>query len=184
MGGTSAANKTMGVSQVGRTVGILGMGSIGKIVGRYLGGMGMRVIYHNRRQLSEEAAGGATYVPTLDEVRRFFHLASSHDQRLTRLPFAPLQFLKQTDVLSIHVPLNDHSKGLIGAREIALLPPKSYIVNTARGPVLQTQALIDALKSGHVAGAGLDVFDVETSAGIDPYLMQSDEVTLTVRPSL
>jgi glyoxylate reductase len=59
----------MGVTQVGRTLGILGMGSIGRIVGRYLSNMGMRVIYHNRRRLSEEAADGAEYVADLDEVR-------------------------------------------------------------------------------------------------------------------
>lgn len=67
-GGSSIANKTMGVSQVGRTVGILGMGSIGKIAGRYLAGMGMKVIYHNRRELSEDKAGGAEYISSLDEV--------------------------------------------------------------------------------------------------------------------
>jgi glyoxylate reductase len=58
----------MGVTQVGRTLGILGMGSIGRIVGRYLSNMGMRVIYHNRRRLSEEAADGAEYVADFDEV--------------------------------------------------------------------------------------------------------------------
>jgi lactate dehydrogenase-like 2-hydroxyacid dehydrogenase len=68
-GGDSIANKTMGVTQVGRTLGILGMGSIGRIVGRYLSNMGMRVIYHNRRRLSEEAADGAEYVADFDEVR-------------------------------------------------------------------------------------------------------------------
>jgi phosphoglycerate dehydrogenase-like enzyme len=90
-----------------------------------------------------------------------------------------LQFLKQTDVLSIHVPLSASSRGLIGERELALLPPGSHVINTARGPVLDTQALISALKSGHLAGAGLDVFDQETSAGIDPWLLASDRVTLT-----
>lgn len=175
-GGDSVANKAMGVTQVGRTIGILGMGSIGRIVGRYLAGMGMRVIYHNRRQLSAEAAEGAEYVAEFDEVRS--SSASLAKLFCTDLP-STLQFLKQCDVLSIHVPLTPASHGLIGERELALLPPKSYVINTARGPVLNTPALIAALKSGHVAGAGLDVFDQETSAGIDPWLLSSDKVTLT-----
>lgn len=89
-GGSSIANKTMGVSQVGRTVGILGMGSIGKIAGRYLAGMGMKVIYHNRRELSEDKAGGAEYISSLDEVRPF----------LSSPPVSTFAALAKTDSVS------------------------------------------------------------------------------------
>ncbi|CDZ96459.1 Glyoxylate/hydroxypyruvate reductase (D-isomer-specific 2-hydroxy acid dehydrogenase superfamily) [Phaffia rhodozyma] len=155
VGGTSIANKAMGRSQLGLRVGILGMGSIGRHVARYLTSMGMTICYHNRRQLPDSQAAGATYIASKEE------------------------FFENIDVLSIHVPLNPSTEGMVGEKEISSMPRGSYIINTARGQVIDTSALVEALKSGHIAGAGLDVFDNECSSEIDPYLMNSDDVTLT-----
>ncbi|KAL7413782.1 D-isomer specific 2-hydroxyacid dehydrogenase [Mrakia frigida] len=154
-GGDSVANKTLGRSQVGLKLGILGMGSIGRKVARYLKEMGMIPYYHNRKRLAPELEGGAIFVESLDE------------------------FLKLSDVLSIHVPLSEATRGMIGAREMALLPKGAVLINVARGPVISEPALVEALKSGHLSAAGLDVFETESSAGIDPWLLESDRVTLT-----
>jgi phosphoglycerate dehydrogenase-like enzyme len=68
---------------------------------------------------------------------------------------------RRSDVLSVHVVLSDRTRGLVGAREIALMKPTAYLVNTSRGPIVDENALIAALRSGAIAGAGLDVFDRE-----------------------
>ena len=67
--------------------------------------------------------------------------------------------LRASDVVSVHVTLNDKSRGLLGARELALMKPDAYLVNTSRGPIVDEQALIAALREKRIAGAGLDVFD-------------------------
>ena len=69
--------------------------------------------------------------------------------------------MAQSDVLSVHLVLSDRSRGLIGARELGLMKPTAYLVNTSRGPIVDEPALIQALENGTIAGAGLDVFDVE-----------------------
>ncbi|KAL7416789.1 D-isomer specific 2-hydroxyacid dehydrogenase, partial [Mrakia frigida] len=151
-GGDSVANKT---SQVGLRLGIVGMGSIGRIVARYLTALGMKVSYYNRNKLSQDLEAGATYVSSLDEL------------------------LRNTDVLSVHVPLSSATKGLIGARELSLMPKGGVVINTSRGPLVDELALIEALKSNHVSTAALDVFDSETSEGVPEYFKQSDRVTIT-----
>jgi D-3-phosphoglycerate dehydrogenase len=81
-------------------------------------------------------------------------------------------------VISIHVKLTDRTRGLIGAREIGLMKPGTLLVNTARGEVVDTAALVAALHSGHLAGAGIDVFDVEPLPPDYP-LLACDQVVLT-----
>jgi C-terminal binding protein len=81
--------------------------------------------------------------------------------------------LRRSDVLSLHTPLTAETRGMIGARELALLPRDAVVVNTARGPVLDLDALAEALRSGHIAGAGLDVLPVEPPVQPEPALLRA-----------
>jgi D-3-phosphoglycerate dehydrogenase len=86
--------------------------------------------------------------------------------------------LRRTDVLTLHLPLTDESRGMIGARELALLRPGAIVVNVSRGGIIDQAALVDALRSGHLAGAGLDVTDPEPPAADDP-LMDAPNLVLS-----
>lgn len=119
-----------------RVLGILGMGGIGLKTAQLCRGFPMRVVYHSRKPVPN-APEWAEYCPTLEDL------------------------LRETDVLSIHVPLNDETEGLIGEKEIRQLKKGSIIVNTARGRVLDEPALIRALKDGHVCI--IDVFRLPCS---------------------
>ena len=129
------------------TLGILGCGSIGQEVARLAKGFGTRIIYHNRSKLPDEVEGelGIEY--------------SSFDDVLTF-----------SDVLSINVPLTDETRGMIGAEEIARMKAGAVLINTARGEVVDYGALADALKSGHLRGAAVDVFENEPDIGDCPLL--------------
>jgi lactate dehydrogenase-like 2-hydroxyacid dehydrogenase len=94
---------------------------------------------------------------------------------LSWLPFDEL--LASVDYLSIHVNLNSNTRHLIGARELALMKPTAHLINTARGPLIDENALIAALQEGRIAGAGLDVFEHEP--GIDPMLLGMPNVVVT-----
>jgi phosphoglycerate dehydrogenase-like enzyme len=71
------------------------------------------------------------------------------------------ELFRRADIVTIHMPLSERSRGLIGAAELALMKPTAYLVNTSRGPIIDEVAMIDALSEGRIAGAGLDVYDVE-----------------------
>jgi phosphoglycerate dehydrogenase-like enzyme len=86
--------------------------------------------------------------------------------------------LRESDVVSLHVTLNEKSRGLLGARELALMKPDAYLVNTSRGPLIDEQALLTALKEKRIAGAGLDVFDREPLPEDHP-LRRLDNVVAT-----
>lgn len=135
------------------TLGLLGMGRIGKAVARRASGFAMRVLYHNRQRLSpaEEAAYGATYV-SLDEL------------------------LQAADFVSIHAPYNQDTHHLIGARELGLMKESAMLINTARGPIVDEKALVRALQAGTIAGAGLDVFEREPA--VEPELLTMENVVL------
>lgn len=122
----------------GQTLGIVGMGRIGQAVARRAHGFGMRILYHNRRRVDPalEAELGATWV------------------ELPRL-------LQEADFVSLHMPLTPETTHLIGEAELRLMPPTSYLINTARGAVVDEQALIRALRENWIAGAALDVFEHE-----------------------
>ncbi len=128
----------LGVTLYGKTLGILGMGSIGRAVARRAVSFGMRVVYHNRRRLeaSEEEACQAQYTDREN-------------------------LLRHSDFVSLNVPLNSQTRGLIGAPELELMKTSAFLVNTSRGSVVQQQALIEALKKREIAGAALDVFENE-----------------------
>lgn len=146
----------LGHDPQGKTIGILGMGGIGRTVARKAhAAFGMKILYHNRKQLAPEIeaeAGGAVYVPKLEDL------------------------LATVDVLSINVPLNAHTRHMIGAPQFAIMKPGIVVVNTARGAVIDEQALVDALASGRVAAAGLDVFENEPK--VHPELMKSDKALI------
>jgi lactate dehydrogenase-like 2-hydroxyacid dehydrogenase len=118
----------------GKRLGVMGMGRIGQAVADLARAFGMTIHYHNRRRLSPELEKGAQYHADAE------------------------QLLAVSDVLTLHCPATPETVGFLDARRIALLPPGAIVVNTARGPVIDEPALMEALRSGQVAAAGLDVF--------------------------
>jgi glyoxylate reductase len=122
----------------GATIGIVGFGRIGQAVARRARGFGMRVIYQNRSAVDPavEAEFEATGMPLED-------------------------LLPQADFVSIHVSLSAETKGLIDAEKLGWMKPSAILVNTSRGPVVDTDALVDALRRGVIGGAALDVTDPE-----------------------
>lgn len=136
----------------GMTLGIIGMGTIGKYLAKRAAVFNMKIRYYNRRQLSaeEEVKYSATYRATLEEL------------------------LAESDVISVNCPLTKETTNLISRKEFKIMKDGAFIVNTARGPVIDEPALIEALESGKVTRAGLDVFWNEPN--INPYFKTSDKV--------
>jgi glyoxylate reductase len=119
----------------GATLGLVGYGRIGQAVARRATGFGMNVVHHTRQD-----HGLPGWVPNLDRL------------------------LAESDIVSLHVPLTDATRHLIGARELALMGPGTVLVNTARGPVVDEEALATALEQGTIFAAGIDVFEREPEA--------------------
>ena len=128
---------TIGPELSGRTLGVLGLGRLGSIVAGYGRAFGMRVL-----------AWSANLDP-------------GHARELGVEPVTLDDLLTRADVVSVHLKLSDRTRGLLGARELDLIGPDGYLVNTSRGPIVDEAALVEALRTGRIAGAGLDVFDVE-----------------------
>ena len=143
----------LGTHMTGKTLGIVGMGRIGQAVARRARAFDMTVRYYNRKRLGPAEENGATFHASVDDL----------------LPHA--------DFLSVHCPLTPDTRHLINARRIALLPRGAILVNTARGPVLDDQAVVAALRSRHLAAAGLDVYDGEPVVPAD-YLTLDNVVLL------
>lgn len=121
----------------GKTVGIIGLGKQGKQVAQFAQAFGMNILAWSRSLTNEQAAEhGATRVE-LDEL------------------------LGQSDIVTIHVVLNEGTRGLIGAREFGLMKDSALLVNTSRGPIVDEAALIDAMRNSRIAGAAIDVYDIE-----------------------
>jgi phosphoglycerate dehydrogenase-like enzyme len=138
----------------GKTLGLVGAGHIAAHLARLAAALGMTVLAWTPHPSPQRAARlGVTFLP-LDEL------------------------LAASDVLSLHVPLTESTRGLIGAGELARLRPGALLVNTARGPIVDTAALVAALDSGHLAGAAIDVFDVEPLPADHP-LLRCQQVVLT-----
>ena len=149
-------NSTPRVHEVrGKTLGIIGLGTIGKKTARLATAFGMNVIYYDIARLTEDQE---------DSLGVRF--------RLLR------ELLRTADIVSPHTPLNDSTHHLIGAEELALMKPSAILVNTSRGPVVDEVALHDALTKGTIAGAGLDVFEKEPPLPDNP-LFKLDNVVLT-----
>ena len=145
---------TFGMILAGRTLGLLGLGRIGKRMAAYARAFDMPVIAWSQNLTDEAAAAvGARRVEKDD----LFRLA---------------------DILSVHVQLSDRTRGLVTARELALMKPEAYLINTSRGPIVVEADLIAALQSGRIAGAGIDVYDAEPPA-VDHPFRTLDNVTVT-----
>ncbi len=145
---------SVGVILSGRTLGLLGLGKIGRRMAEYGHVFGMHVIAWSENLTAEAAAEVGVRRVEKDEL------------------FA------QSDILSIHVRLSDRTRGLVTTRELGLMKPTAYLVNTSRGPIVDEAALIAALNERRIAGAGLDVFDNEPPPADHP-LRKLDNVTLT-----
>jgi phosphoglycerate dehydrogenase-like enzyme len=149
-----AWQSTLGVTLAGRTLGLLGLGRIGQRMAAYGQAFGMPVIAWSQNLTAEAAtAVGARRVEKDD---------------LFRL----------SDVLSIHVRLSERTRGLVTARDLALMKPEAYLINTSRGPIVVEADLIAALRAGRLAGAGLDVYDAEPPPADHPFRTM-DNVTVT-----
>ncbi|MEN3008594.1 glyoxylate reductase [Pseudothermotoga sp.] len=143
----------LGTDVYGATLGIVGFGRIGQAMARRALGFGMKVLYHDNARVPEqiEKELKATYVdlPTL---------------------------LKESDFVSLHVPLTKETHHLIGEKELKMMKKGAYLINTARGPVVDEKALVKALKEGWIKGAALDVFENEPE--VEPELLKLDSVVL------
>lgn len=144
----------MGQRIAGKRLGILGLGRIGRAIARRAPPFGLEIHYHNRRRLhaDTEAELGLTWWESLD------------------------QMLARIDILSINVPHTPSTFHLMNARRLRLMKPEAYIVNTARGEVIDENAMIRMLKAGELAGAGLDVY--ERGADLNPALAELPNVLL------
>ena len=136
--------QTVGRDLNGLTLGVLGLGTLGSKMATFGRAFGMKVLGWSRNNTPERSAALGIGCATLDEV-----LASSH-------------------VVSINLTLNEGTRGLLGAGELARMRPDAVLLNTSRGPIVDEAALIAALRAGKIAGAGLDVFDTEPLAADHP----------------
>lgn len=151
-GGTSAG--LVGREIAGKTVGIVGCGKIGTQTARLFRAFGARVLGYSRSVNPVAVRAGVEFVP-LDEL------------------------LEQSDIVSIHLPLNDQTCGSFGAAQLFSMKEGSILVNCARGAILDNEALAEALRSGHLAGAGIDVYDMEPPLPASYPLLSAPNVVLT-----
>jgi glyoxylate reductase len=143
----------MGTDVHGATLGIIGLGRIGRAVARRAQGFGMRVLYHSRRRDPEaERTLAVEYRGKAD-------------------------LLGEADFVVLTVPLSAETRHLIGAAELARMKPTAFLINVARGPVVDEAALVEALRAGRIAGAGLDVFEEEPK--VHPGLLELENLALT-----
>ena len=137
-----------------QTLGTVGLGAIGRAIARRAQGFGMRVLYTKRQRIpeEEERSLGVTY-RSLDDL------------------------LRESDFLVVNASYHPGTRHLIGARELTLMKSTAYLINTARGPIVDEQALANALRAGTIAGAGLDVYEQEPR--VHPDLLTQENVVLT-----
>ena len=138
----------------GKKLGIIGMGRIGQAVARRASGFGLSIVYHNRRQLppAVEESLNASYIADLDEL------------------------IRTCDIITIHCPRTPETHELINADRIAMMQSSTYFINTARGDLVDENALITALQNGDIGGAGLDVYTREPA--VDERLLALKNVVL------
>lgn len=146
--------ENLGMNVTGKTLGILGMGRIGKALAKRANACGMEVIYHNRRQLyiEEETKLNVTYV-------------------------SKEELLANSDFVSLNAPYTSETHHIIGEEELRQMKPTAILINTARGPLVDEHALVNALQDGTIWGAGLDVFEFGDYPL--PELLAMDNVVLT-----
>ncbi|MDP6548926.1 MAG: D-2-hydroxyacid dehydrogenase family protein [Dehalococcoidia bacterium] len=136
----------IGVGLQGKTLGLLGLGHIGSLVARVGNAFDMNVIAWSQNLTAERTAECGVTLVDKDTLFR------------------------ESDIVSIHVVLSDRTRGLVGAHELGLMKPDSYLVNTSRGPIVDEAALVDLLQREAIAGAALDTFDVEPLPPAHPFL--------------
>jgi glyoxylate reductase len=143
----------LGSEVTGKTLGIVGFGRIGRAVAKRAAGFSMRILYYGNRRLdpSEEKELRVEYA--------FFDT-----------------LLREADFVTLHLPLTPRTWHIIGARELKLMKPSAYLINTARGPVVDEQALVQDLREGEIQGAGLDVYENEPK--LAPGLSELDNVII------
>jgi phosphoglycerate dehydrogenase-like enzyme len=129
--------ETLGTGLNGKTLGVLGLGTLGSRVARVGRAFEMQVLAWSQNLTAERAAAAGATLVGRDEL------------------------LARADVVTIHLVQSERTRGLIGTRELGLMRPSAYLVNTSRGPIVDEAALIQALRAGAIAGAGLDVYDEE-----------------------
>ena len=128
---------TMGEGLQGKTLGVIGLGRLGSQVAAIGGAFGMNLVAWSQNLTAERASEFGARLVSKDEL------------------------LSESDIVTIHLVLSDRTRGLLGERELSLMKRSAYLVNTSRGPIVDESALVGALESGAIAGAGLDVFDIE-----------------------
>lgn len=138
---------------MGRTLGVLGTGEIGSSVAEIGLAFGCNVIAYNRSENMDLINKGVKYL-TLEEV------------------------LKESDIVTIHMPLTNDTKSLIDKKSLELMKPTAFLINTARGPIVDNNALAQALEEGLIAGAGIDVFDMEPPIPLDYPLLEAPNTIL------
>ena len=144
----------VGTELRGKTVGIVGAGAIGQNTGRLCKAFGCKVIAYNHRP--KQAAEG-----TIDE-------------------FVDLDTLtRESDIISLNCPLNDSTRGMFDAERIAMMKKTAILINVARGPVMDSRALADALNEGRIAGAGIDVFEAEPPLDVNHPLLHTPNTIVT-----
>ena len=138
----------------GKTLGIIGFGRIGEAVARRARAFGLNILYNKRRRLPPmlEEELGVTYEPDLDRL------------------------VARSDIVSLHAPLTEETRGLIDAGRLSAMKPNAYLINTSRGELVDENALIEALETGRIGGAGLDVYTHEPA--VDGRLLALDNVVL------
>lgn len=139
----------LGMQITGKRLGLIGMGRIGAAVAKRAQAFGMSVCYHNRKRADAETESRATYVASLEEL------------------------LAQSDVVSLHAPLTPETKGLINATRIAQMKDGACLVNTGRGPLIDDDAVIAAVKNGKLSSIGLDVYTGEPKIDARYYTLEN-----------
>jgi phosphoglycerate dehydrogenase-like enzyme len=137
--------RTVGTELRGKTLGVLGLGRIGSEVARIGRAFGMDLIAWSRNMTPEAAQAAGAVLVSKDEL------------------------FEQADILTIHLVLSGRTRGLVGAAELALMKPTARLINTSRGPIVDEQALISALRNKQIAGAAIDVFDIEPLPASHPF---------------
>jgi len=150
----SQSNYVEGSAVSRKTIGLIGVGGVGTAMAQRARGFAMNIIYHDPRRLApeQERELGASWVP--------FDL-----------------LFRDADFVSIHIQLMPHTRHLVGAAQLALMKPTAYLINSARGPIVDELALVQALKDKRIAGAGLDVYEHEPRPHAD--LLKMNNVVCT-----
>ncbi|ABV34251.1 MULTISPECIES: glyoxylate reductase [Pseudothermotoga] len=144
----------LGTDIYGATLGVVGFGRIGQAVARRASGFNMRVLYYSRKRAPEDV------------------------EKQLNASFVDLStLLRESDFVTLHLPLTKETYHLIGEEELRMMKKEAYLINTARGPVIDEKALVKALKNKWIRGAALDVFEKEPQ--IEPELLELDNVILT-----